>query len=109
MGLAGATQASFIGFIAPENFQASLTFQIWTMLIIGGAGSNAGAIFGTALVWALWSSTGLLTSSLFPAEDQARAAALRIVAIGILLAVTLIWRPHGLLTRSKTVTTSDKA
>ena len=46
MGLAGAIEAHFIGFIAPENYQSALTFQIWAMLIVGGSGNNAGAIVG---------------------------------------------------------------
>ena len=46
MGLAGAVQAHFIGFIAPENYQPMLTFQVWAMLIVGGSGNNRGAILG---------------------------------------------------------------
>jgi branched-chain amino acid transport system permease protein len=96
MGLAGALQAHLIGFIAPDNFEAGLTFQIWTMLIIGGAGNNVGALLGAALVSAIWSVTGFLTGLCFAPADQARAAALRIVAIGVLLAVTIVLRPRGL-------------
>lgn len=97
MGLAGALQAHLIGFIAPDDFEAALTFQIWTMLIIGGSGNNWGALLGAGVVSALWSATGLATGAFFPAESQARAAALRIVAIGVLLAATVVWRPRGLL------------
>jgi branched-chain amino acid transport system permease protein len=97
MGLAGALQAHLIGFIAPDNFDSALTFQIWTMLIIGGSGNNLGALLGALLVSAIWSVTGLATGALFPPEDQARAAALRIVAIGVLLAATVVLRPRGLL------------
>jgi len=97
MGLSGALHAHFVGYIAPDNYQASLTFQVWTMLIVGGAGSNRGALLGALLVWGLWSVTGLATASLFAAEDQARAAALRIVAIGVLLAGMIVYRPRGLL------------
>ena len=46
MGLAGAVQAHFIGFIAPENYLPMLTFQVWAMLIVGGSGNNRGAILG---------------------------------------------------------------
>ena len=46
MGLAGAVQAHFIGFIAPDNYLPMLTFQVWTMLIVGGSGNNRGAIAG---------------------------------------------------------------
>ena len=90
MGLAGAIEAHFIGFIAPENYQSALTFQIWAMLIVGGSGNNAGAIVGACLIWALWSASGLMISALVPPEFEARAAALRIVAIGVLLAAMIV-------------------
>jgi branched-chain amino acid transport system permease protein len=37
-----------------------------------------------------------LTSVLFPPEQQARAASLQIVAIGVMLCVILLVRPNGL-------------
>jgi branched-chain amino acid transport system permease protein len=97
MGLAGALEAHTIGFLSPENFTASVTFQVWAMLVVGGTGNNRGALAGALLVSALWSATGLATAAWFPPEEQARAAALRIVAIGVLLTVTILWRPRGLL------------
>jgi len=97
MGLAGAMQAHWVGFISPDNYEAALTFQIWTMLIVGGSGNNWGALLGAGLVSMLWSASGLATGLLFPPEDQARAAALRIVAIGVLLAVMIVLRPRGLI------------
>ncbi len=96
MGLGGALQAHMIGYISPENYQAELTFQIWTMLIIGGSGNNTGALLGAVLVTAIWSATGFATSCLFPPGEQARAAALRLIVIGVLLAVTVVLRPRGL-------------
>jgi branched-chain amino acid transport system permease protein len=97
MGLAGAVQAHFIGFIAPDNYVPTLTFQIWTMLIVGGSGSNKGAILGSVLVWAIWAGSGAATSAFFPTDQQARAASLQIVAIGVMLCVILLVRPNGLL------------
>jgi len=97
MGLAGAIQAHFIGFIAPENYLSAITFQVWAMLIIGGSGSNRGALLGAVVVWALWSMTGAALSIVIPAEYQARAAALQIVIIGVGLAAILVVRPRGLL------------
>lgn len=96
MALAGALQAHFTGFIAPDNYLPILTFQVWVMLIVGGSGSNLGAIVGSILVWAIWAGSGTLTSLLFPPEQQARAASLQIVAIGIMLCVILLVRPNGL-------------
>jgi branched-chain amino acid transport system permease protein len=97
MGLAGALQAHLTGYIAPENFEASLTFQIWTMLIIGGSGNNRGALLGAAVVSVIWSATGLATGAFFAPAEQARAATLRIMAIGVLLAATIVLRPRGLI------------
>lgn len=103
MGLAGAVQAHFIGFIAPENYASTMTFQVWAMLIIGGAGNNRGSLLGAVLVWALWSLTGALLAGTVPAEYQARAAALQIVLIGVALAALLVLRPRGLLGEEKIV------
>jgi branched-chain amino acid transport system permease protein len=97
MGLGGAVQAHFIGFIAPDNYLSSLTFLVWTMLILGGSGNNRGAILGGVLVWSLWSASGMAIGAIFPPDQQARASALQIVAIGIVLAIALLARPRGLI------------
>lgn len=96
MGLAGAVQAHFTGFIAPDNYVPMLTFQVWVMLIVGGSGSNLGAVVGSVLVWGIWAGSGALTATLFPPEQQARAASLQIVAIGVMLCLILLFRPTGL-------------
>ena len=103
MGLAGAVQAHFIGFIAPPNYLPMLTFQVWAMLIVGGSGNNKGAILGAVLVWAIWALSGSLISELFPADQQARAASLQIVIIGVMLCLLLLWRPQGLLPERQSI------
>jgi branched-chain amino acid transport system permease protein len=103
MGLAGAVQAHFIGFIAPENYLPMITFQVWAMLIVGGSGNNRGAILGAVLVWALWALSGQLIESTFPAGSQARAASLRLVVIGVALCAILLWRPQGILREVRTL------
>jgi branched-chain amino acid transport system permease protein len=97
MGLSGALQAHMIGFIAPDDFEATLTFQVWTMLIIGGSGNNRGALAGAGIVSVIWSATGMATGAFFPAQYQGRAAALRIVVIGVALAAAVVLRPRGVL------------
>ena len=103
MGLSGAIHAHFIGFIAPDNYLSAVTFQIWAMLIVGGSGNNWGALVGAFIIWGLWSLSGLAIGSFFAAEDQARAAALRIVAIGVMLSATILYRPRGLFGERATV------
>ncbi len=48
-------------------------------------------------IWALWSGSGALVTALFPADVQARAAALQLVAIGVVLSAALVLRPRGLV------------
>ncbi|HVM83082.1 MAG TPA: branched-chain amino acid ABC transporter permease [Candidatus Binatia bacterium] len=103
MGLAGAVQGHFIGFIAPENYLSAITFQTWAMLIIGGSGNNRGAVLGALVVWGLWSASGAAMTTIFPPEQQARAAALQIVAIGVVMSLILLLRPRGILGEEMTV------
>ena len=97
MGLAGAVQGHFIGFIAPDNYQPILTFQVWAMLIVGGSGNNRGAILGAILVWGLWAASAAVVAAVFPPAEQARGATLQIVMIGVGLCAILLLRPRGVL------------
>jgi len=96
MGLGGAVYAHFVGFIAPDDFLPILTFQLWAMLIVGGAGNNRGAIVGAFVVWGFWSAAGGLMRGWVPQAEQARAAALQVVLIGCLIALMLVLRPKGI-------------
>jgi branched-chain amino acid transport system permease protein len=103
MGLAGAAQAHFIGFIAPDNYQPTLTFQVWAMLIVGGSGNNRGAILGAVIVWGVWAISASVIAALFPPAEQARAASLQIVLIGVALCAILLLRPRGILGEVKVI------
>jgi branched-chain amino acid transport system permease protein len=97
MGLGGAVYAHFVGYIAPEDFLPILTFQLWAMLIVGGSGNHRGAILGAFVVWGFWSGAGALLRGFVPQAEQARAAALQVALIGVLIATMLVLRPRGLL------------
>lgn len=103
MGLGGALYVSFVGFVSPADFMPIMTFQIWTMLIIGGSGNNKGAIIGAVLVWALWSLIGAATTLLVPAQYQAYGGALQALVIGLILVLTLLLRPRGLIGERATI------
>jgi branched-chain amino acid transport system permease protein len=103
MGLAGAMQAQFFGFIAPDNYLPVVTFQVWVMLVLGGAGNNRGALLGAVVVWGLWALSGSAVHLLLPPGWQARGASLRVVAIGVVLAAVLLARPRGLIGEEATV------
>ncbi|MBS0294087.1 MAG: branched-chain amino acid ABC transporter permease [Proteobacteria bacterium] len=97
MGLGGALYASFIGYISPEDFLPILTFQVWSMLIIGGSGNNKGAVLGAILMWAVWTLSGSAAQALLPATLQVKGGAAQIILIGLVLMLVLVLRPRGLI------------
>jgi branched-chain amino acid transport system permease protein len=97
IGLAGALYVSFIGFVSPFDFLPILTFQIWTMLIVGGSGNNRGALLGALIVWGLWSGSGVLVAKIVPATYQTQGAAAQSILIGLLLVLMLVLKPRGLI------------
>src|SRR5690606_28423951 len=97
MGLGGALYASFIGFISPEDFLPILTFQVWTMLIVGGSGNNKGAVLGALVMWAVWTLSGSAAQLMLPAGLQVKGGAAQIILIGLILMLTLVFRPRGLI------------
>jgi branched-chain amino acid transport system permease protein len=97
MGLAGGLFAHFAGFISPEAFTPEFaTFLVWVMLIAGGSGNNRGAILGAFVIWLVWMGTEFFTAQLPPAYVT-QAGALRVILIGVLIQLILIFRPQGLL------------
>ncbi len=107
MGLGGAVYAHFVGYIAPEDFLPILTFQLWAMLIVGGSGNNRGAVLGAFVVWTFWAAAGSLLRGWVPQAEQARAAALQVVLIGVLIACMLVLRPRGLIGEEVAVSRAD--
>ena len=97
MGLSGALYAGFIGVTSPAEFLPIMTFQIWAMLIVGGSGNNYGAIAGSFVIWALWTLSGAAIVSVLPPTWQAQGGALQSILVGLVLVLTLLARPRGLL------------
>ncbi len=97
MGLSGALYVAFIGYVSPWDFLPILTFQIWTMLIVGGSANNRGALLGALIVWGVWTMSGFVISRVVPSEIQAQSGAMQAVLIGMILVVTLLIRPRGLI------------
>jgi branched-chain amino acid transport system permease protein len=97
MGLSGGLYVGFIGYVSPFDFQPILTFQVWTMLILGGSANNKGALLGALIVWAIWTGSGYVVSQVVPAIYLAQSGAIQVILIGLLLVVTLLVRPRGLI------------
>ncbi|MEM8729518.1 MAG: branched-chain amino acid ABC transporter permease [Pseudomonadota bacterium] len=97
LGLAGGLYGTFYAFVSPQDVLPTLTFQIWAMLIVGGAGNNRGAIFGAFLIWGAWTASGWALSRFAPIEAQLYTGSVQFVLIGSVIVGMLLWRPQGLL------------
>ena len=111
VGIAGAMLVTLNGQFTPASYMPfRYTFLVWVMVIVGGSGSNGGAVLGGFLVWFLWVQAeaggpwlmAMLTSGL---QDDAPlrqhllnvAPHTRQLLMGLLLLVVLRLNPRGLL------------
>lgn len=96
-GLAGAMLALSFGAVRPDTFLPLITFFVWAILLIGGAGSLAGPIAGSVIFWAILSQTDSLAGDLFGGSaGGAAVAGFRFVLAGALIMAIMIVRPQGL-------------
>jgi neutral amino acid transport system permease protein len=96
-GIAGAFYAWQITSVYPTNFEPMMTFNAWTIVMLGGAGNNAGVILGAIIFWTYDTITRLdwINDTLHLSADK--MGALRIMVIGLILMVIMMWRPQGFL------------
>ena len=101
MGLAGATYVNYTGFVSPQVFNPMMaTFIVWLMVMVGGTGNNKGVIAGAFLVWAIWVGSDFLTDFV-PAAVATRIGFFRMLFVGLILGVTVLTRPQGILNPRK--------
>lgn len=108
MGIAGGLYGTFYAFVSPQDVLPTLTFQIWAMLIVGGAGNNRGAVFGAFLIWGSWTGSGWALSRFAPVEVQLYTGSMQFVMIGMVIVGMLMWRPQGVFPEKLIVSQSGK-
>ena len=100
-GLGGALFAHYITYISPENFKPIETFLMWAMIIVGGRGNHLGAILGAVVIQLFNVSTRFIGGYVPLGSDS--MAALRMVIIGVLIVLFLLYTPEGLIKEKKRV------
>jgi branched-chain amino acid transport system permease protein len=93
---AGAFYAHWVGFVTAEQFDPRMTFYIWAGIIIGGA-SHAGAWLGAAAIAGIFEFTRFLSDFGITMFTDTQLASLRWIVIGLMLIVTMRFRPEGFL------------
>ena len=102
-GIAGSFNAWYISNVYPTNFEPLITFNAWTIVVLGGAGNNVGTIIGAILFSAYYEVTRFVLPAIIPLDSN-RLAAFRIMLIGLILIVLMMWRPQGMLGKKEELT-----
>lgn len=93
-GLAGVFFAMSLGSLAPDTFLPIITFQVWTIMMLGGASSHWGPVVGSIVFWSIFNATLFIPSEII---SGAEAAYLRQIGVGALIMLIIILRPQGIL------------
>ena len=90
-------------------YVTSLTFFVWTALLLGGAATVFGPILGSLIFWALQTFLSNVLPALaeagwLPALNQIQAGTLRFILVGVALMLLVIFMPQGILGNKKELT-----
>jgi branched-chain amino acid transport system permease protein len=71
-----------------------ITFYLWVIVILGGAGRILGPVLGSLIFWFVFSFLGSFFGGAFPG---ANVGAARIAVVGVVLILLMVFRPAGIL------------
>lgn len=109
LAAAGGVVYALPSAVNPGVYVTSLTFFVWTALLLGGAATVFGPILGSIIFWVLQT----FLSNVLPAMAQAgwlpglnsiQAGTLRFILVGVALMLLVIFMPQGLLGNKKELT-----
>ncbi len=94
MALAGVFYAHLNRYVAPGTLDPVTTFYVWVAVMLGGSGSNRGAVLGGFVVVTIREGPRLLNDygllSIQPGPS-------RLLLIGVLIVLVMRFRPQGIL------------
>lgn len=92
-GLAGVLYVWHSTIVVPNMFTATVTFTVWTALVIGGIGNPRGAVLGAFILILLQEMTRFFQIS---AELAVILSSMREVFLGLLLILVVRFLPRGI-------------
>ena len=88
--VAGSLCAHYITAFSPNAFYFDLTFEVITMLVVGGLGSVTGSVLGAFVIVAL-------AEVLRRVEDQSRLYGVSGITLAVFFLAIIIFRPDGIM------------
>jgi branched-chain amino acid transport system permease protein len=96
-GVAGVLFAVNLGFVSANDYVVTLTLDTWVMIVLGGLGSNRGALLGALVVTVLDRLTAIAAIQLNALGYALEFNYVRYIIFGLILLLMLRFRPQGLL------------
>ncbi len=96
--VSGSLFAHYLAFISPDMFYPTVTFSVWTMMVLGGSANNLGVIAGAVLVQVFERGTRFLKDFI---ELPVEPSNLRVILIGLLLVLFILYKPDGIIKERK--------
>jgi len=93
MALAGVFYTHLNLYVGPGDLDPITTFYAWVAVILGGSGSNRGALFGGIVIVTIREGTRFLNDVALPINP----APLRLLLIGVVIVAVMRYRPQGIL------------
>jgi ABC-type branched-subunit amino acid transport system permease subunit len=96
-GLAGLFYAWEFSFFSPDDFQPLVTFFAWMIVLLGGLGRVWAVPVGAVLFGVIFAGTRFFDFAPFSYFGSADRAYLRLMVIGVIIVLTVLLRPQGIL------------
>ena len=94
--------------VVPATYTTSLTFFLWTILLLGGAATVFGPAVGALIFWVIMAFLDnvlpALASEGFLPMTPIQAGILRFILVGVALMLIVIFRPQGIFGNKRELT-----
>jgi ABC-type branched-subunit amino acid transport system permease subunit len=96
-GVAGLFYAWEFSFFSPDDFEPLITFFAWMIVLLGGLGRVWSVPVGAILFGIIFAGTRFFNFAPFSYFGSADRAYLRLMVIGLIIILTVLLRPQGVL------------
>ena len=102
--IAGVLFAANIGFVSANDYVVTLTLDVWVMATLGGLGNNKGVALGALIITVLDRATAISAIQMNMSGVDLEFNYMRFILFGLILLLTLRFRPQGLIPESAPTT-----
>jgi len=108
-GALGGVVMALPSAVVPSVYVTSLTFFLYTILLLGGAATVFGPIVGSIIFWVIMAFLSNVLPALvqvgaLPFMTTIQAGVLRYILVGVALMLIVIFRPQGIFGNKKELT-----